>query len=62
MYITQLSGPEEFEGTGLGAPKRGIHPSVRHKIERDRMFFNKRELDSRHDSERGDFFPDGTGI
>ena len=61
LYLAQQGGPGEFEGTGLGAPKRGLHPSVRHKMERDRLFFSDKEEGSRHESEEGDYFPDGTG-
>ena len=61
LYLAQQGGPGEFEGTGLGAPKRGIHPSIRHKMERDRLFFSHQEEGSRHESEEGDYFPDGMG-
>lgn len=61
LYLAQQGGPGEFEGTGLGAPKRGMHPSIRHKLERDRLFFSHQEEGSRHESEEGDYFPDGMG-
>ncbi|KAL8564600.1 hypothetical protein ACOMHN_032156 [Nucella lapillus] len=61
LYMAHLDTPGEYEGSGLGAPKRGMHPSIRHKLERDRTFYlsNKEEV-SRHESEEGDYFPDGT--
>lgn len=61
LYLAKQGGTEEFEGTGLGAPKRGMHPSIQHKLERDRLFFTNQEQGSRHESEEGDYFPDGTG-
>lgn len=62
VYIAHLSSNGEFEGTGLDAPKRGVHPSVRHKMERDRVFSKIIHPDdgSHHESEEGDYFPNVT--
>ncbi|XP_076469945.1 uncharacterized protein LOC143300242 [Babylonia areolata] len=60
LYVAQLDSPGEYEGTGLGAPKRGMHPSLQHKLIRDRVFNANVEESSRHESEEGDYFPDGT--
>lgn len=61
LYLAQQLPPGEFVGTNLGAPKRSIHPSVRHKMLRDELFFSKKkeeEEESRHESEEEDYYPD----
>ncbi|XP_025115445.1 ankyrin repeat domain-containing protein 35-like isoform X1 [Pomacea canaliculata] len=58
IYLAQQLGPSEFAGTSLSAPRHSVHPSVRHKLERDKMFFTHVEEESRHESEEDDYFPD----